>query len=1110
MPDALSAHVQISRRFLRSVRIDDDYGRTDALDGFVLQPSARNALETLSRHILETQQRAFTWTGPYGGGKSSLALALLSLVHPEKGVQQAARKVLNLQRQDLIQKAFDSAPGDGWTVLPIVGSRTSVVESIAEKIDELPYRRKTGIPLAKRDVISELATLSEARNRRGVLVVIDELGKFLEHSATSGDDVFFYQQLAEAASRARGKLVVIGILHQAFEQYAQRLGREARDEWAKVQGRYIDISLATGTDETLDLIGRAISDTKSQHPQTKSVSKLVAESIATRKPSAPSDLPTRLDRCWPLHPVTATLLGPGSKRKFGQNERSVFGFLNSIEPKGFRDFLEGTKYSSYNYYWPWDFWDYLRTNLEPAILASPDGHRWALGAEAVERAETKVDPLQLELVKTVALIELFRNGSGLAADEPTLQSCFPSLTSADVLSALTQLSEKSILIFRRHLNAWGVYAGSDFDIESATSKARIELGEIDIQAIAKLGTLPPVLAKRVYSQYGAMRFVTRRIISSDEAERYVQKFALEPGACAEFLLLLPGKSHSAKQVPSLAKHLSAEKENAELIVGVPLEAVRIVEAARELFALEHVFKTRTELDTDRVAAREISARIDALTAELEDLLRDSFLSARWFWHEERIEKDSSGGLSTIASNIAEKVFHQSPIFMSELINRDFPSSNSVKSRRDLMYRMLSDFSQERLGYEGYPPDAGMYASLLRATRCHQEQPSGEWAFQKPDSRQHGAALLPLWRMTDKKILRKNGSAVLKDLYSLWEDRPYGMKAGVMPIIALAYYLANRKQLALYYDGIFTPELTPVHVDEWLQDPTRVQWRFVEINATEQQLLNALSTSLSETLGRSVTADSLDSARALVALIMGLPEWTKRTSTISKNAELVRQNLLRANDPHRVLFLDLPSLLGQGDMSQVSVVLLECLQELEQAYKKMLGGIEEQLFSALDHHASLEVLRARGSTVTGISGDFRLDAFALRLSEYQGAQSDIESLIALAVSKPSKDWNDRDIQAALIQLGQWSLDFRRIETLAPMKNRPATRQSFAVIFGQSGGNRTTTASFDVGTENAATIASHLRKIKEQRPKGLRERRLFLAALVELGAELADEQNAGGSK
>jgi DNA helicase TIP49 (TBP-interacting protein) len=76
MNKTLSSHVQINTRFVRSIRIDADYGRTDALEGFVLQPSALSALEVMARHINESQQRAFTWTGPYGSGKSSLALAV--------------------------------------------------------------------------------------------------------------------------------------------------------------------------------------------------------------------------------------------------------------------------------------------------------------------------------------------------------------------------------------------------------------------------------------------------------------------------------------------------------------------------------------------------------------------------------------------------------------------------------------------------------------------------------------------------------------------------------------------------------------------------------------------------------------------------------------------------------------------------------------------------------------------------------------------------------------------------------------------------------------------------------------------------------------------------
>ena len=138
-----------------------------------------------------------------------------------------------------------------------------------------------------------------------------------------------------------------------------------------------------------------------------------------------------------------------------------------------------------------------------------------------------------------------------------------------IAQALEDLCQKSILIYRRHLSSWGVYAGSDFDIEAATAQARNELGEIDVQAIAKLGTLSPVLAKRVYQQRGAMRFVSRRILSSDDADLYVQRFVLEKGTCGEFLLLLPGKLHSARQLTSLAKRLSAKREDAEICCWYP-------------------------------------------------------------------------------------------------------------------------------------------------------------------------------------------------------------------------------------------------------------------------------------------------------------------------------------------------------------------------------------------------------------------------------------------------------------------------------------------------------------------------------------------------------------
>ena len=42
--------------------------------------------------------------------------------------------------------------------------------------------------------------------------------------------------------------------------------------------------------------------------------------------------------CYPLHPLTALVLGP-LFRQLAQNERSLFAFLASTEPFGFQEFL---------------------------------------------------------------------------------------------------------------------------------------------------------------------------------------------------------------------------------------------------------------------------------------------------------------------------------------------------------------------------------------------------------------------------------------------------------------------------------------------------------------------------------------------------------------------------------------------------------------------------------------------------------------------------------------------------------------------------------------------------------------------------------------------------
>ncbi|MBI46892.1 MAG: ATP-binding protein, partial [Marinobacter sp.] len=408
----LSDSVYVERRFQRSIRIDTDLQNPDALTGFICPESSAAVLSTMANHIIESGQAAFTWTGPYGSGKSSLVIALSALTAKSKAQRDQAKRAVGV---DTAEKVWSSLPPgkQGWTTIPVVGQRASARKVIGDALIQ------NGLAYLEPDEgwndTNIVQTLLNAANnisgKAGLILFIDEMGKFLESAARDGSDLYLFQQLAEIASRSNGKLVVIGILHQAFEEYANRLSRDARDEWSKIQGRFVDLAVNTAGEEQIDLLARAIhSDHDSSIVSHQSL--VTAETIRSHKPGVSENLAPLLENTWPLHPVVAALLGPISRRRFGQNQRSLFGFLNSAEPNGFQDFLRMS--DGEETYSPSRLWDYLRVNLEPSIIASPDGHRWAMAAEALDRCEANGgSPVHIQLLKTIAVLDLFRERSGL-------------------------------------------------------------------------------------------------------------------------------------------------------------------------------------------------------------------------------------------------------------------------------------------------------------------------------------------------------------------------------------------------------------------------------------------------------------------------------------------------------------------------------------------------------------------------------------------------------------------------------------------------------------------------------------------------------------------------
>ncbi|MFZ4550197.1 MAG: ATP-binding protein [Aquabacterium sp.] len=1104
---ALSDIVHISRQYQRSIRVDADIGRADALAGYICHATATAVVDGMSKQLAETNQRCFTWTGPFGGGKSSLAVALASALHPDKKLRAKAREALHLDAKPAFDKAFPVR--NGWLIVPAVGRRGSVVTDLHASLRRAQDRNVDGRskPNAQ-SLIAELLDEANGRPHDGVLIVIDEMGKFLEASALgSGDDVYFFQELAEAAARSKGRLVVVGVLHQSFSQYAARLGIDTRDDWAKVQGRYVDMPFVAASDEVVELIGRAIEARERPH-WMKDASACVADAIRARRPAVGKTFAEALERCWPLHPAMAALLGPISKRQFGQNERSTFGFLSSVEPHGFRSYLNSTLKSEASWYRPSDYWDYLRSNLEPAILASPDGHRWSQAVEAVERAEAKTgDALLIALIKNIAIIDLFRNGSGLAADAKVIGTLFYDRSEEELSAALQKLSSLKIAIFKSYTGAWSVFEGSDFDIDSAISQALASSPGIDFSHLAQLMGLHPVVAKRHYHDTGTLRWMEMSLCGIEQAEKMASNFSPKKGEFGAFILALPSQGMSAR-IARLRAQECSKLRPWPVMVGIPDNHARITDLAAELVALEQV-KDRHELAGDAVARREVYARLAATRASLEDQLHAAVSLAKWHDGSDQVV-NRGAKLSRVASSLADDLFSHAPHVWSELINRDSVSSNSVKARRDLLHAMINAETHEALGFEGFPAERGLYETLLRRTGLHRQDVSGAWRLMPPGDNDD-AHFSSLWAATRDLFADASIRVGAHEIYALWSASPFGVKQGIQPVILTAFLLAHKANIAVYKDGMFVPRLTDFDIDECLQDPKRFALRWVAIDEDKTHILEGISKLLAEVGESAGAADPLEAARGLVSMVFNLPEWTRRSARLSKIAKDMRDMLLKASDPHKVLFVDLPALLGADDGKAYVQALRAPLHELVGAYGTMLTEVEAKMLAALDaSREELRTLRDRARAVSGISGDLQMDGFATRLANFDGSRASLEGILSMAAERPPRDWVDRHIDVAILELAKFARRFREAEAFVTVQGRQAHSEAIAVVIGSGAETKTISRSFAISDRQRITVEAKAQEIASLLEGQGLDTDVLLAILAKAGMKLAsiDKETANG--
>ena len=547
----LSKLFHVTSRFHRSVHLERDFYTKNALDGYVLTVTAR---ETLRRVIAaledESTSKAWTLTGPYGSGKSAFALFTAKLLGDSKSptTQGAANLLkhgdkslwhqfisLDLHKDRKFCSVLISGERSPITLALLRGLKRGLIAFSDSPVGCSAIPRASFHPLlldiqkrldaAENGVLphaSEITDLFESATHQigaeggtGLLLVVDELGKFLEYAAQNPvhGDLFVLQSLAEFAARSdQTPLLMLTILHQAFEQYAQRLATSQREEWAKVQGRFEDVSFVEPTEQIIRLIGSAIERTAAVEKPNLSVA---VDLGLTPHRLDTNEFMSLLENCLPLHPTVA-LIASSLFRRFAQNERSLFALLNSSEPHGFQDFLTNQTYDGrvLPTFTLSNLYDYIHTALGSSLYTSREGAKWAQIESAIEQLPDP-SPMTVKLIKTIGLLGIVGEVSvNLKASKALLRyaldngtEAFHDETAESFASALAMLEQRSIVIYRRYNDAYALWEGSDIDIESRLREAAAQL-DPNLRLPAAISTLmqpQPLIARRHLFVTGTLR-----------------------------------------------------------------------------------------------------------------------------------------------------------------------------------------------------------------------------------------------------------------------------------------------------------------------------------------------------------------------------------------------------------------------------------------------------------------------------------------------------------------------------------------------------------------------------------------------------------------------------
>ena len=1043
---SLIKNVFINEQFAQSINVERDESSLQRIEAYVPTAISKKSLESFINASKNNEfQKAWSFIGPYGSGKSFFAVFLSALLsNPKDKITIAAHKKLK-EFDPSLAKEFKNlqANNEGYLKILISGSvepiETKIYHALVETIEDYEFSKLLKNDLKKSDpsssdVLALLKTLQDhlSKNTKfsGILLVIDELGKFVQFAGRNKNqgDLFLLQQLAENTATAHEcPFNLIAMLHQSLDVYAKDLDEETKNEWKKIQGRFNEISFIESPEQSMRILAQAIQQTFSS-TEAKKVTKTTSEilkSLENENALPPSmnlsDSEDIFLNCYPLHPSTAALL-PILSQRIGQNERTMFSYLGSQHEFGFKELLENKELG--DFIMPHDLFDYFITNQTSYISDHSSSQQWLEVSDALHHLGDTRESLT-NLIKCIGIISIIGKRGGLLAKQGVLETIFKTETLQRELSAL---KEKRLIKYSDFSETFKVWEGSDIDVESELKQELAQLGSISAaEELNNLAPLNPLIAMKHSIENGLLRYFEMEYMDESKLTSYVSG-----SKAPKLIVLLKGRHFKKDEYENLLKKASKQD------IFVEVDATKYLMPMIEKFVAYNNLSNKLNQDnSDRVGRREVVLKLDecemAINSEIKNKINP--LDSNYFWQGKKLEIESTRELQNELSKILDSIYTKAPKVFNELINRDVLSSQGASARVKLLKAMLEEKATEDLGFakDLFPPEKSIFNALFKNFDLHlQEDNQFKFVFPNDDS-----PIYPVFKAIENYIETSTEPVAYQELKDLMASPPFGIKEGLMPLIFIAFYFSRENNIALYEDNIFRPYMDVEAIERFSKKTNAFSFQLFNFQ-TQQELINRYGNILLEDKSKT---DTLTLVKEISKIMRFLPAFVKNTRLkLSNEAIKFRTAFATSKSPQDLLAKDIPNALGykeemnDSELAEFSNQFDKVLSEFKSCYELLLKEQLTKFNQAFEYESQnlksfREIVFTNYADLEEYSVDPDVKNFIRKINQKEiEDQMWFESLLSFLVKRHPEKWEDEDLATSEFELRKISDKLRELRKL----------------------------------------------------------------------------------